>query len=141
RRSRACHCSRRQSRKAWRFGCPCELGLMITTSVSGADAYLDRIHLRVQRGNRRPCDALLPSPPFWWGATPSEATNGPPSVSLAVRHAFGRSQFGIPHPVRPATMIRYLFLVLTLLPLSAMQRSPVVSSSDEPARFEKIGDG
>src|SRR5690606_23050809 len=105
------------------------------------DAYLDRIHLRVQRGNRRPCDALLPSPPFWWGATPSEATNGPPSVSLAVRHAFGRSQFGIPHPVRPATMIRYLFLVLTLLPLSAMQRSPVVSSSDEPERFEKIGDG
>lgn len=38
-------------------------------------------------------------------------------------------------------MIRYLFLVLTLLPLSAMQRSPVVSSSDEPERFEKIGDG
>src|SRR5690606_746793 len=42
--------------------------------------------------------------------------------------------------VRPA-MIRFLLFTLAFLPLSAMERSPVVSSTDPPVRFEKTGDG
>lgn len=38
-------------------------------------------------------------------------------------------------------MIRFLLFTLALLPLSAMERSPVVSSTDPPVRFEKTGDG